>query len=434
VQVDELCRVYLNLRSPAEAVLSRPDFTQDDIPVPGEDPTLPWQERPLFAKLLAMVVPDLAEQGRLEEILAANRSLRIMARHLESCWVERGLQAARRFPLAWGMRWYVYKEATNDETGRVAQMAEVCPGLLILCKALADREAEEMADILLEVVVHGHKLGKVLDVAPLAWAEAQKLQPGWPGYTGDEEYVTQRLRIRHAPPYVPPWLLWAGVPGYLAPEDIPAEEAERLAWFRATTGTWVGRAKRLLSQEQLNSLFRFLSFNWRRVSRRQQEMAEEWAPYMDHIVDYLRFTGRLLQREGRFGRLEERMGRWETALARRDSDYPPETVLPTFGLQDWQGERARFVPIRTAGDLTLESQRMGHCVGAYAGWALEGSSVFAHGEIRGRSVTVELEPDEDTGEFHLVQAAGRKNRHLALEEMEVVWEWLNEVNKTAQLR
>ena len=93
-QVENFWQMKLNLQPPVSAELSRHRYREDDIPVPGDEPALPWSEQPLFAKLLAMVVHDLAEHGLLEEILAASRTLRIMARHLESCWVERGLQAA----------------------------------------------------------------------------------------------------------------------------------------------------------------------------------------------------------------------------------------------------------------------------------------------------------------------------------------------------
>ena len=425
-QTEEIWRLSLNLKPPAGSEFSRHSFTEEDLPVPGDGPVLPWNQQPLVVMPLAMVLPDLTKHGRLDEILAASRALGLMGSHLESCWEERGLKAARHFPRAWGMRWYVYREATNDETGRVAQMAEVCPGLLILCKALADRDAKHLADRLLEFVVRGHKLGKVLDAALLAWIEAQKQQPCWSNYPEDEENATQRLRIRRAPPELPPSQLWAGVPGLLAAEDVPPVEAERQAWFNATTGIWVKRARERLSPEQLFGLFRFLSHNWRWAQPGNMDSLE-WAAYMDHVVDYLAYTRRILRRRSSPRRLVAQMARWEEELCRRNMHFPPETPLETHGLERWQGERAWLEPIRTAGALLEESRNMGHCVAAYASWAVPGEALYVHGEIDGAPVTVELKVVLDKQRFLLGEVKGLRNRGIRDEERTVIRAWLAEL-------
>ena len=428
----DLWRARINLQPPVNAeleLLSRwESLKEDDIPVPGLEPGDSWRQLPFFVKPMAMVASELVGNDQLESILAVSRSLGLMARHLASCWMEQGVEAARRFPVAHGMRWYVYAAAVNDETGRVAQIADICPGLLILCKALADREAEVMADLLLELVVRGYKLGKILDAAQLAWAKAQKLQPSGCSYTRDEEYATQRLRIRQAPPSIPPWQLWAGVPGYLVAEDVPPGETERLEWFHATTGIWVKRAREHLPQEQLDGLFRFLSYNWRWAQPGELDRVVEWSCWMDHLVDYLAFTGRILRRSTSPRRLDACVDKWEEELGRGSRLYPPGTALETHGLGRWQGERAWFEPIRTAGALVEESRIMGHCVAAYAAWAVAGECVYAHGEIAGDPVTVEIKAKSDGTGFSLGETGGRRNRSLTAEEMALVREWLAAVN------
>ena len=421
-------RTRLNLQPPVSAALELQSelhsLKEPDIPVPGLAPAAFWMSQPFFTKPMALVTEELGEQDSLMGMQSVVPSLRLLARHLERCWVERGVEAARKYPLAHGMRWYVYMVATNDASGRVAQMASVCPGLLILCKALADHESDSLADFLLELVTRGIKLGKVLGAAQMAWAEAQKLQPNWPGYIRDEEYDTQRLRIRHACPSVPPWQLWAGVPGDLVVEDVPSEDPDRLDWFHATTGIWVKRAKERLPQEQLNGLFRFLSYNWRWAQPGQLDRVREWSYWMDHIVDYLAHTGRILRRRTSPRRLNACIDLWEEELANRDRFYPPKTPLKTHGLESWQGEHGRFDVLKTVGDLVTESQRMGHCVSAYSESAVAGRAIFFHGAIGNESVTVELGLVPETGRFRIMQTAGVNNRGLVPEEMIVIQTWV----------
>lgn len=72
-------------------------------------------------------------------IRLAARLLRLASQHVATLCSAEGLRAARGFPPRQMMRWFIYQWVTNDPAGRVAQMTDVCPGLLILAKALHDR-------------------------------------------------------------------------------------------------------------------------------------------------------------------------------------------------------------------------------------------------------------------------------------------------------
>lgn len=424
----------VSARPPVRATLkleSESDSTNEsDIPVPGPDLAVSWDLRPFFAKPLALAASLLGREGLLRGMPIVRRSLGLMASHLDNLWVKRGVEAARLFPPQGGMRWFVYAAALGDETGRIAQLARTCPGILILSKALTDHDEAGMAEVLFELVVRGQRLGKVLDGAQMAWTMARHcvsdqgkvhLAAGW---LGDKVLATQRLRIKCACPLIPPWVLWNGVPACLVPEDIPREDSCNLDWFLATLGPWKPRAERRLTNEQLNGLFRFLSYNWRWARQCQYTLGEDWNGFMDHLVDYLAATGRVLRRRSSPSRLQKRLNEWEVDLIWKPSTYAIETRLETHGLKSWQGEHSWFKPLQTVGDLREESRRMNHCVVAYSEEAVRGRSIIVHGEIHGTPVTVQLKPDEKEGLFHFVEAVGNGNRYLDQREMEVIIEWM----------
>lgn len=434
-------RMRINLRPPVTATLeleSEGDRTDEaDIPVPGPSVVDSWDQQPLFAKPLAMAAMLLGKDDLLQGVLLTRKSLGLIARHLDSLWVKEALEAANPFPIQEGMRWYVYAAAANDETGRIAQMARNCPGVLILCKALANHGATDSAEQLLGEVIDGRRLGRVLDGAVAAWARAYKVRTCRSRFCMDVRLSpgignsqTQRLRIRRACKLVPPWVLWTGAPARLAAEDIPGHALDNLDWFAATSGRWMERAERRLSAAQLNGLLRFLACNWRWARGWRDELGRDWVPFMDHVVDYLANTGRVLRRKSSPRRLEDRLARWETDLTRNHTTYASDTPLKTFGLESWQMESGKFEVLKTVGHLVRESGRMGHCVSTYAEWAVEGAAVFFHGEVAQRPVTVELEPVQATGGFRLVEAVGLKNRRLEPEEVWVLRGWLAELNKS----
>ena len=403
----------------------------EDIPVPGPGVDRDWLASPLLARPLAEAMHvgggDMPRGGAA----AIRGALQAMAHHLEGLWDTAGLEAAGRFPLALGARWWIYASTVNDPTGRVAQMARSCGGLL-LCMALDARRAGALASDLLRGGGEGARLNRLLDRAQAAWAEANRRHPVRPRHVGEVEFAAQRLRIRRACPSVPPSLLFNGVPGRLAPEDVPAGEQDRLEWFRATSGAGMARARERLSVAQLDGLARFLSFNWRWVRAKRRELGRGWPAYLDHLVDYLIVSGRRLCRRNAPARLEARVRQWGQQLSWRRTPHLSETVLPLHGLQPWQGARGTFAPLRTVGDLVEESARMNHCVAAFADWALSGRVIFAHGDIDGAPVTVSLRVDMAAGRYCLMEAAGAHNRPLDPEEMAAVRQWLAAISPPAQ--
>jgi len=433
-------RVRLSVRHPVDAVIRLDDqqesMNEADIPVAYPGQGLQWDRMPFFAKPFFLVRRTLGRSVLSRETGRVARSFQLMADHLDRLWVEGGAAAAAPFPLKGGMRWFVYSLVVADQSGRVAQMARTCPGILILCKALRDHRGADECIGLLKSIIAGRRLGRVLDEAVDAWS---RVRSGGPpskamghapdGSVHDEDRVAQRLRIQRAGGLVPSWFLWRRVPGRVVPEDIPGELDGNMCWFRATSGLWLDRARERLSPVQLHGLIGFLSRNWRWAGEGKNADAQDRAVFMDHLVDYLANTGRILDRSCSQRRLMERIDRWEYNLMRHPRCYDPDVRLETHGLGLWQGEQGKMEVISTVGELVEESRRMGHCVSAYAEEGVTGRAIFFHGDLNGEAVTVQLEPREDGQRYHLVEAAGRQNRHVSPEGKAIMWRWLAELNE-----
>ena len=437
-------RVRLNVRHPVDAVIRLDDqqesMNEADIPVARPGQSLPWGRMSLFAKPFNLARRLLGRSVLSQEAGWVARSFQLMANHLDRLWVEGGAAAAAPFPLKGGMRWFVYSLVVADKTGRVAQMARTCPGILILCKALKDHGGTSRCSGLLQSIIAGRRLGRVLDEAVDAWSRVRSDCPfskamGVPdGPVHDEDRVAQGLRIRRAGSLVPSWILWRRVPGCVVPEDIPGEQDGNRGWFLATSGFWLDRARERLSPVQLNGLIGFLSRNWRWAGEGKNADAQDRAVFMDHLVDYLANTGRAPDRRCSPRRLMERVDRWEYNLMRHPQYYDPSVRLETHGLGLWEGEQGKMGVISTVGELVEESRRMGHCVSAYAEEGVMGRAIFFHGDLNGEAVTVQLEPREDDRRFHLVETAGSQNRHISPEGKAIMWRWLAELNEPQNSR
>lgn len=384
--------------------------------------------------------------GRLQAMPGA---MARAARHLQRLLVPRAVRAARAFddPLLW---WSVYAVAADDLSGRLAQVAEVCPGLLRFMLATGSRQwhpgcsrveaplaGEPLCEEICAAVVAGQRLGRVLDRAARAWMRRNLHRLGRSrGEVPSEEEMEQmiahqRVRIRSAGPLVPGELLHRPPPPGMVPEDIPRDPARNLGWYELTSQPWLpwswppGR----LSRTQVAGLSRFLSRQGEALRRCCHPSVfdgpDQLQRFLGHLQHYLEHTGRVLNRRTSPARLLDDMDRWVVGLG-ESCDLPPDTQLQTLGLTPWRGGDAAFWPIPTVGQLVKETRRMRHCVASMAAAGVMGQAVFVHGEICKEPVTLEVAPTGDGG-FRLAEARGERDRFLSDAEGEAVERWLRHV-------
>ena len=340
---------------------------------------------------------------------AARSVVEDMAIHaVELCEVE-PLLAARRFPVC--MRWWLYRLAVLDGTGRIVQLTESAPGALLFAFALSESEVHRpLSKRLIEGVVRGRPLnallGEVLDgwfdaagafaatregLGQLPWLRLAAASPR----ERERLLADQRLLIRRASPAVPPTLVLLPPPLGFAPEDIPHATRANARWFRVMKGTLATLAVVPDTDPAIQtSLSRFASRNAAHLL--PPRSAPTNAP-LRRLVEYCIAERRLPSRRTSVDRLlaEERgwtRRRWEQArldLLREEEMYR-ESVLPDASELDWTTERVTVRALRTVGEVLDEGKRMHHCVGSYASDALAGRKVFCHVECDGDPYTMEL--------------------------------------------
>lgn len=335
----------------------------DTFSFPGgdnRDDASPYFEMP--RQLARDIVAGLP--GVVARVTGMNDLVQRIARDLERVMVPRGLQAARAFcePGTW---WFVYAVASDDSSGRLTQLAEVCPGLLLMALGLRREHSVEVSQQIIEGAVKGQRLTRLLEKAARSWLHEHLVRLEWcdlPGPSADEcERLAscQRIRIRRASARVPLGLLLAPPPPAMIPADIPSSPEHNRCWYI---------------------------------------------------------------------RLMEDMDHWVVELG-RSHGLPPDLPLQTHGLIEWRGPAGTIRPLTTVEELVVESRNMHHCVASMAQRGIDGCAVFLHGELLGAPVTLEVRPDAKAGGFHLAEAKGEHNRPLETVELELVRRWLRSINR-----
>ena len=357
-------------------------------------------------RVLRLIVDSLfARSGQLHlpSLSAAARLLTAAAAHVPALCSPTALQASRGFPGGGMMHWFVYESVVNDPTGRVAQIADVCPGLLVLARGLRSCGAGDRCDELLAAIRSGAKLGSILDFGLDAWT--RQLAPG--------EIRIQRLRIRRAGMLVrPSTLLTRPVPG-VAATDIPTDEQLNARWFEVTSHDLLWRPPGpeqdgALAPRQLRGLGGFLSRHWRAIDDHAGR-THGLETVLRELVDFVRFSGRCPGRRTDPVRLIDECRRWhEQPHWEHHVTLPPDTPLGTAGLSGWIGRGVTVTPLRTVGELIRESRAMRHCVAWHAKRAAAGEVQIFHATVDGQRLTVMT--DRRGGRLRVIEAAGVCNR------------------------
>lgn len=310
--VRQLWRIRLEVVPPV-----RLDFAfigERRLPVPREghlDHDCEFFRRPLH--LAAGVLA--CQPGAEEQIADMKRAIRQVVLHLEALLVPRSVLAARAF-IEPGIWWFVYEVTASDPSGRVAQLAESCPGLLIMARGLRYEKAGEVCKQIFKEVVRGRCLNELLDIAAHAWTLhhldlcARRCLPAPATIERKRLARDQRQRIMRASPLVPFGLLLRPPPPSMVPEDIPRDPERNKSWYMFTShpflpwpdGAWQPR----LSQSQKIGLSCFLSKQWPAICLKWQvpdrsdhalELGRMLESFLRNLLDYMEHAGLELTRE-----------------------------------------------------------------------------------------------------------------------------------------
>jgi hypothetical protein len=381
------------------------------------------------------------------------------------------LQVARCFHRS--ARWYVYAAVVQDRTGRIAQLAAVCPGVLLLASALADVGEGDLAERILDASVRGRPLREVIGVAVRCWEEVcerDERREAWLRTFPSAGHVASihPILLQRAGAQVDPLHLLAELPDSFAPEDIPARADRNADWFQA-----MAAAQRTLSRGPLaTELGPFVSRHARairREARRHQEAhpdydpsgdVNEWPP-IAQLAEFCTATGRRPSRRSNPRRIFAEVGRW----AREADASSPEVKLGALlarvretglgevvSVQDLSGETRwgrvdafalprwphasvsvpgiRVEPIESAAALAREGQEMGHCVAWTLPDLMTGAYHVFSVRAGGARLTLAIRRTPG-GRYELDQLRGQENRSPGEAEYAAVGRWIEAVNARA---
>jgi hypothetical protein len=408
----------------------------------------------------------------LEGISAGNDAPPSRARTRARIWATKllralGREAVRRcdprarelaMTFAAGMRFWVYRHIAADATGRIGQMASICPGLLLVVYGLSATELRSSGrgSALLDGIVAGRRLPNLLSIAAAHSLEEDVLSC-WSGspasarlrYLSSAERAAaagmRRLLLRRAGPLVGVADLLEVPPARFDPEDVPRHPVRNACWFRTMRRTQfvVGGVWEVELRERLSS---FASANAAllaaRASRRgypADELGEVDGPgvtwLIQRVVRFARATGRVPTRGTNARRYLGDCERWWLAQAR---DTPAAGLgellrrIPALGLGEVTSVRAlrsddafdgleritlprspapsvsvpglTVRPIDTPEALADEGSRMAHCVASWLPLVMAGETWLYSARAGDVPITVAIQRAGAAGAFRMLEA------------------------------
>lgn len=334
--------------------------------------------------------------------------------------------------------WAINVMAATDRTGRVAQLAETCPGVLSMACRIIGPNCARLPGELLSLITSGARLGAIVDWIVNIWAES----------IGADETCTdaQRIRIVRAGPKVPVFVLWEEPAAAAIAEDIPRPPRENALWYLVLSEA-ARVARKLIAGYQRTQFFGFASRRAVEISEAANAFPVQATPEptgsnpvddlcdvtrlreaLSQLADYLRHTGRTPGRRTNAGRLFAECARWHADGNFGSQKLPPEQTLnpgPTAGFSEWLGNGATVRFLATVQDLLDESSAMHHCVATYADRAVTGDIQLFHVDCDSEAVTVEISCDR--GAPVLCQAKGVRNVTPSATALHAINAWLAEL-------
>lgn len=380
-----------------------------------------------------------------EETRALLSSLFAVVRATTAAAVERCEPTAYRLAMRFlpHLRVRVYARLAGDATGRLAELAEACPGALVFALALAEVSESPRSvaagERLLADVVAGRRLTHAIDDAVEAWlssvpeylvsrnggrplavddtaeldaafgpdlspaaCEARRWAAALDPAASHQVRAAKRLLVRRAGPQVPTKALWLPPPAVLVPEDIPTSVRANARWYRVMVlhpVSW--RPLPGVTPARQRAVSSFFSRNAGQLGRGSGRRLDA---RISDLVDYGRATGRWPVRATDWVRYVGESARWHAQFHQppggaagdvvgRDGDaLRPETALaaPLFDASTLATAEVGLAPIATVGALLEEGAEMQHCVVSRAVEALAGRVLLFRGVVAGERVTVEL--------------------------------------------
>jgi hypothetical protein len=362
---------------------------------------------------------------------------------------------ALRFPAH--MRMWLCRQLAADTSGRLAQLAQACPGALIFAYALAKhghRAGVGAAGAkLLRDAIAGRGLGEILDDAVAAWATGavrlaqDQRAPGerhliWQRVVDARSSArqallrAQRLLIRRAGAGVPSRTLWLPPPLAFAPEDIPARKLENARWFRVMKCF----SPLLVSYEGLpleygRNICLFLSRHALLLHRRE-DLGHSDHSRISSLLDYVRAINDWPRRSSSATRLFEAAEAWhrqiEQVLLMEDAGRmvgqslvgaDGKTLpLPEPPCPGWRSGDDRIVPLHSAEEVLAEGAQMHNCVASHIPQVLANTAALYHGEIAGKPLTIQIAPA--ISGYRVVEAKTFANDEPTAAQMRVLREFI----------
>lgn len=366
--------------------------------------------------------------------------LRAIAVHLADACEPRMRRLALRFLPH--LRFRVYKAVREDPTGRVAQLAESCPGALIFALGLVERRGTARAGrTLLAGVAAGRPLDAVLDRALEAWCHAA---PRWAAreslgrgafshfLDGSEQdrrraLLAQRLLIRRAGRMVSTTALWLPPPLAFAPEDIPRRPRDNALWYRLLKSSATTLCPHEQHPHRSAGVCAFVSAHALALPQAMcAELDELPCVHVGTLLEFAVAEGRHPGRRTDPHRFVQDVRRWAAtegdAVLSAPADLPETTPLARWPYPDLVMPALEIRSIQTAGALAEEGHQLGHCVGALTGEAMASRRFFFSARVGGARLTIELRRRRhgiDVG-----QIAGEHNRAATRAELSALTPWL----------
>lgn len=375
-------------------------------------------------------------------------------------------------------RFYVYALLLRDHSGRVRQLVETCPGLLLFCAATGKfRDGAQAVHDVVTRVAAGERLSRIIRGALEATvAERSVWDPELAddlAAVGRDEYVKRACRlVRRAGPAVHPAALTAAAPLAFAPEDIPRRHDRNAQWYMVML--LVARGLIGFPRDVAVATSSFASRHYRAVAGAGRRIAanetpDPLAPHwgIEAVTKKLAVhgmeTGRRPRRASAPARYIARVCRWHQRERGGGSAAHRVGVLldrlreldlgELAGVKflcddlDWSdAERPLVFPewpwsavtvpgmtvehIGSAAELADEGREMSHCAATTLADAIAGELMLFSVRMPGSRLTLALAPRHD-GTYEISEVRGFGDRDPSARESERLSEWVAAVNRAA---
>lgn len=312
-------------------------------------------------------------------------------------------EIARRFDPS--LRFWLYGLLVADVTGRVAQAADVCPGLLIAAHAFLARGDHASTAAILEGLVAGRRLQLVIAEAVDSWMAAHS--------TADpEQRANQCLLFRRAGTYVEPALLFKPAPTHFLPEDIPRAPLPNVVWFRMV--------KMFQDLSPKEATGRFVSCHASAIHKWTRRAASTVVmTLMEHLAQDLATPSRRPSRGAGEKAVTEFLEQTWAWCRFCFLIHEPDVHLPSLeGTGPWTNGAVLIIPIDTPMALWKEGQAVGHCAGGSAHEAVLGLEFYFAAMVGQEPLTIMVDKSRRVREVR-----GRGNRLPTPEEKAALKPW-----------